>query len=405
MFVDKDNQVMDYLKSAGQVKLALHFSSLDRAEKDELMGEIEDIDWMALKEAWTQSSVEDYSIASIEPIDYTLREELDPSYEREGRALLEKNAAALLIMAGGMGSRLGFDGPKGAYILSRGKSLFQIHVEELLSVSQGIELKPRLMIMTSDLNDAYTRAFFETNDYFGYPKDRISFFRQGNLPALDEGGEVLLSSRTSLSLLPDGNGGVFRALKEQGLLKLLLSEGVEYLQFSGVDNVLLKTLDPVFLGFIARSGAKIASKSIARKNESEKVGIILKKNSKPAIVEYTEIPETLLRQRDNDGAFLYNDANFASHFFELNALSQVLESRMPYHKAFKKIAYFDGIDLVKPEENNAYKLEHFIFDIFSNFDKMAVLRVAREGEFSPLKNASGEDSVESAKRDYEAYRG
>lgn len=400
-----DQTLMDYLISAGQSKLALHFSNLGPEEKRLIKEDIAGIDFDGLKRAWTESKPEDSSEDLIEPTDFTLKEELDSSYEEEGRRILKENRAALLIMAGGMGSRLGFKGPKGAYILSKGKSLFQIHVEELLAVSKGLKLLPKLLIMTSDLNDDYTRAFFNENNYFSYPSDRILFFRQGNLPALDQNAEVLLSSQTKLSALPDGNGGVFRALKEQGILKNLISEGIDYIQFSGVDNVLLKTLDPYFLGFMSKTGAKIASKSIARKNESEKVGIILKKNGRPAIVEYTEVPSELLKKRGEGGNFVYNDANFASHLFEVESLSKVLEKPLPYHRAFKKIAYFDGKELQKPDENNAYKLEHFIFDIFPYYEHMAVLRVKREGEFSPLKNAVGEDSVESAKRDYETYRG
>lgn len=399
------SRINDYLISAGQGRLALHFSNLAPEEKELLKRDIEAVDFLSLKEAWSTSDVEVSIEASLDPIDYTLVGALDKSFEALGLKILSENRAALLIMAGGMGSRLGFDGPKGAYILSGAKSLFEIHVEELLRVSQGLKTPPLLLIMTSDLNDDYTREFFESHNYFGYEGDRVIFFKQGNLPALDERGEVLLSSKTSLCLLPDGNGGVFRALKEQGILKRLEAEGVDYLQFSGVDNVLLKTLDPIFLGFMAKSGAKIASKSIARKNETEKVGIILKRNGRPTIVEYTEIPKALLKMRDIHGNFVYNDANFASHLFEVAALSDVLESPMPYHRAFKKIPYYDGAELIKPETNNAFKLEHFIFDVFSHFSEMAVLRVDRAGEFSPLKNASGEDSVETARRDYETYRG
>lgn len=402
---DNDQTLMDYLISAGQAKLALHFSSLDGEDREKLRAELSGIDFSSLSQVWRGSELSEDAEEVIEPIEFSLRDELDPSYESEGRKILGEHRAALLIMAGGMGSRLGFNGPKGAFVLSRGKSLFEIHVEELLRVSEGLKVHPRLLIMTSDLNDDYTRTFFEEHNYFSYPKDRISFFIQGNLPALDEEGAVLLRSKNGLQLLPDGNGGVFRALKEQGILDRLVAEGVDYLQFSGVDNVLLKTLDPVFLGFMARSGAKIASKSIARKDEGEKVGIILKKNARPAIVEYTEIPEDLLKKRDDRGNFVYNDANFASHLFELGALAKVLESPLPYHRAFKKIAYYEGGCLHQPEESNAFKLEHFIFDIFPYYDTMAVLRVQREGEFSPLKNSSGVDSVDTAKRDFEAYRG
>lgn len=399
------NEVIDYLKSAGQGRLALHFSLLDYDKKRKLLSDIEPIDFLSLKEAWNTSDTSAEELSLIEAIDYTEIEELNELHFNKGMEILKNNKAALVIMAGGMGSRLGFEGPKGAYILSSGKSLFEIHIDNLISNAKDAAIMPRVLIMCSDLNEDYTKKFFEDNNYFSYHKDRITFFRQGNLPAVDEEGEVLLASDTRVTQLPDGNGGVFKALKTQGIMKLLVEEGIEFLQVTGVDNVLLKALDPVFLGFLSLSCSDIASKSIARKNETEKVGVILKKDGHPAILEYTEIPEELLKMRDERGNFIYNDANFASHLFKLDKLNQLMENSLPYHRAFKKIPYFDGRELIQPDSPNAYKLEHFIFDLFAYYDDMAVLRVKREEEFSPLKNKTGEDSVETAKRDYERVRG
>ncbi len=318
----------------------------------------------------------------------------------QGLNILKNNKAAMLIMAGGMGSRLGFDGAKGAFMLTKNKSVFEIHVDKLHAIYQKVGVYPLLLIMCSDLNINYTSDFFEKNNYFNYPKNRIKFFVQGNLPAVSEDYKILLESKTKLKEVPDGNGGIFDALNKSGLLNELKKENVKWLHVAGVDNVLLDMLDPVFLAFAENSGLNIASKSVKRIDESEKVGIFALKNNKPAVLEYTEVAEALLKEKKPNGEYFLSEANIASHLFNIESEEYQECLKLPFHKAYKKIAYFENDKIISPQKPNAYKFEQFIFDAFKNFDEMAVLSVDRDREFAALKNKEGKDSIASAREAY-----
>lgn len=395
-----NKELKDRLLALKQEHLINHYESLNERDKADFLTDLTKADLNKLALAFTKENAdsEDETIAFQ---DVSIKEEIfdEETYQR-GLELIQKGKVASLIMSGGMGSRLGFSGPKGAFLLVNDKSIFELHVDKLHAIQKKTGIFPYLLIMCSDLNIDTTVNFFKEHAYFAYPKDKIKFFKQGNVPACDQDYKILLEEKTKLMQVPDGNGGIFDALLKSGLLAFLKAEGVKWLQVAGVDNVLLETLDPFFVGFAENSGAKLASKSVARLNESEKVGIFALKNGRPSVLEYTEVDAELRKAKNEKGDYLLSEANIANHLFDLTCDEFERCLQLPFHKAHKKISYFDGSSQVTPSKENAYKFEQFIFDAFRRFDRMAVLRVRREDEFAPLKNKEGEDSIESAREAY-----
>lgn len=395
-----NKELKDRLLALKQEHLIDHYESLNERDKADFLTELTKADLDKLALAFTKENA-NRDAEEITFQDVSIKEEIfDEETYKRGLELIQNGKAASLIMSGGMGSRLGFSGPKGAFLLVDDKSIFELHVDKLHAIQKKTGVFPYLLIMCSDLNMETTVRFFEERAYFGYPKDKIKFFQQGNIPACDEEYKILLEDKTTLMQVPDGNGGIFDALLKSGLLAFLKAEGVKWLQVAGVDNVLLETLDPFFVGFAENSGAKLASKSVARLKESEKVGIFALKNGKPSVLEYTEVDEELRKAKNEKGEYLLSEANIANHLFDLSCDEFARCLELPFHKAHKKISYFDGRSQVNPSKENAYKFEQFIFDAFRQFEKMALLRVRREDEFAPLKNKEGEDSIETAREAY-----
>ncbi len=319
---------------------------------------------------------------------------------KQGEAALSEGRVALFIMAGGMGSRLGFFKPKGMFELVDGLSLFEIIFKRLLSLEEKTKKRAHVFIMTSKLNDDITKEYFANKDYFAYGSDYVHFFVQGELPPITEDRKFLLDDSRRILTVPDGNGGIFNAIRMSYVKKMLLEENIDYINVVGIDNVLLKPLDPEFIGATIQHNYSISSKSVIRNSVDEKVGYLLKKNGRPHIVEYTEVTDDMRSKTLEGGEFYYADGSILNHIFKVDKLFDVLGVSLPYHRAHKKVAYFDGEKHVEPTEPNAYKYEQFIFDIFGKFDDMLLFRVEREKEFSPLKNKEGVDSIDTARRDF-----
>ncbi len=395
-----NKDLRDALLKLKQEHLIRHYESLSEEEQVQFSNNLKQADFNKLAFAFDEKMTNEEQV-DIKAQEFSVKSSLDESklYDK-GLELIKNNKAAMLIMAGGMGSRLGFDGAKGGFILANNKSVFEIHIDRLKVLYDECKVYPLLLIMCSDLNFNYTLDFFKNNNYFDYPKNKIRFFKQGNLPACDENYKVLLADKCKIKEVPDGNGGIFDALNKSGLLKELREEGIKWLHIAGVDNVLLRLLDPVFLAFAEDSKLNIASKSVQRIDESEKVGVFALKNSKPSVLEYSEISEDLLTKKNEDDSYYLSEANIASHLLNIESDEFKECLNLPFHKAYKKIDYYDGGRIINPIKENAYKYEQFIFDAFKNFDKMAVLRVNREEEFAALKNKEGKDSIESARKAY-----
>lgn len=346
--------------------------------------------------------------------------DLDKWY-KAGLDLTAQNKVAVVLMAGGQGTRLGSSAPKGCFDigLPSHKSLFQIQAERIRRLEAlahkhaGLPADKKVIVpwyvMTSGPTRGPTEAFFEENKYFGLNKENVLIFEQGVLPCISNDGKILLEARGKVAVAPDGNGGIYQALVVSPVLGDLRKRGIEHVHAYCVDNCLVKVADPLFTGFAAEKQVSIATKVVRKRNATESVGLILQKNGKPDVVEYSEIDKETAEAKDpkQPDVLKFRAANIVNHYYSFAFLESIPDwaKNLPHHVARKKIPYTDlkSGETVKPEKPNGIKLEQFVFDVFPMLDlnKFACLEVRREDEFSPLKNAkgTGEDDPDTSKRD------
>ncbi|KAF3157363.1 UDP-N-acetylglucosamine pyrophosphorylase [Orbilia oligospora] len=420
--------------AAGQPHVFNFYDSLSNSDKLALFNQLSDINpartsELADKALNPAKTSNDDVKPEFEPLPTQARastldsskDDLDKWYN-EGLELIASNRVGVILMAGGQGTRLGSSDPKGCYDigLPSRKSLFQIQAERISKIQsladkyQGVKKGVKVAqipwyIMTSGPTRKPTEEYFVANDYFGLEKDQVVFFEQGVLPCISNDGKIILESRSKVAVAPDGNGGIYAALDKSGILKDLETRGIEHVHAYCVDNCLVKVADPVFIGFSALKGVSIATKVVRKRNAKESVGLILLKNGKPDVVEYSEIDKEMTEELDPENKELlkFRAANIVNHYYSTEFLNTIPEwsNNLPHHIARKKIPYLDTEtgEQVKPEKPNGIKLEQFVFDVFPMLalDKFACLEVAREDEFSPLKNArgAGEDDPDTSRRD------
>ena len=305
-----------------------------------------------------------------------------------------------ILLAGGQGTRLGFDKAKGMYNIGVSKDLyiFEQLVRNLQKVTDEAGAFVPLYIMTSDKNDEQTRAFFEEHDYFGYNKDFVKFFVQEMVPAVDFDGNVLVEAEDSLAMSPNGNGGWFTSLVKAGLGEDMKEKGVEWLNVFAVDNVLQQIADPVFVGATLQSGCVCGAKVVRKCDPYERVGALCLEDGKPSIIEYYELTPEMAEATNEAGSLLYGFGVILNYLFSVEKLFEISKQQLPLHIVEKKVPYIDenGVE-VKPEAPNAYKFETLILDMIFMMDNCLSFEVEREKEFAPVKNATGVDSVESAR--------
>ncbi|KAL1455980.1 hypothetical protein WDU94_000739 [Cyamophila willieti] len=326
-------------------------------------------------------------------------------YRDIGLELISKGEVCVLLLAGGQGTRLGVDYPKGMYNvgLPSGKSLFQIQAEKISKLEHLAETKfgrkcvLPWYIMTSEFTTDATRKFFSKHEYFGLDPTQVIFFQQRSLPCFSLTGSLLFESRDRVCRAPDGSGGIYQALGREGMLEDMTDRGVQHVLVYCVDNILVKVGDPVFLGYCVEKGAQCGVKVIERTCPEEKLGVLCRVNGNYKVVEYSETSNCpLFQTRDADGGLLYNLGNTCNHYFDKEFLIDVAiykESSLNFHKAFKKIPCLDeNGNLVKPDKPNGIKLEKFIFDALEMCEKLAAWQVNRDEEFAPLKNSTQESA-------------
>lgn len=255
--------------------------------------------------------------------------------------------------------------------------------------------------MTSRENHEETVTFFETMDYFGYPKQAIKFFKQAEEPLISKDGKLLIGEDNLIKFASNGNGEIYKSLSKNGIIDDMKNKNINWVLVTGIDNILVKIVDPLFIGITIKQGNSIASKSIIKKTPTESGGVFAKANGKPGIIEYVEISEEVANEKDSDGEYVFGDMNIVNHLFKIDALQEIASKPLPYHTAVKKSKFLDENGVLS--EGSIYKFEKFIFDGFVYFDEMSLLRVKREEEFAPIKNAIGQDSPETAKKMYEDY--
>ena len=306
-----------------------------------------------------------------------------------------------------IGTRLGHKGPKGTFDigLESHKSLFELLSDGLKEQGRKYGVTIPWFIMTSRENNNDTIEFFAKNRNFGYEKDKnLFFFIQEELPMVDMEGKILIGEDGLVKEAANGHGGIYEALVKNGMTKKMRELGVEWVFIGGVDNCLVKMVDPVLMGIAIDKKVTAAGKSVVKANPKEKVGVFCKKNGRPSVIEYTEIPDDMSEQVDDNGELVFGESHILCNLFNIDAIERMGNKPLPYHTAFKKATYIDKDgNKVVPDGPNAYKFEAFLFDAFGELDDMAILRVKREEEFAPVKNATGTDSPETARELYRKF--
>ena len=410
--MDKEQEVIAILKEYGQEHIIKFLENLNPQEKEELENQILKIDFHQLTELYENAKKPvEIKENKIEKIDYIDKQKMNIIQREEladlGGSIVSSGKYAVVTMAGGQGSRLEHPGPKGTFrldVYGKGKYLFEILVDNLKEANKRYQTTIPWYIMTSKENHDETYQFLEKNNYFGYDKNYVTLFVQGELPLVSLDGKLLIGKNKLVKLASDGNGGTFASLRLSGALADMKERGIEWVFIGSVDNVLLKMVDTVLLGFAIDKGVQIASKSIVKANPHEKVGVFCKMNGHPKVIEYSELPEKMVEEIDDDGELRYGESHVMCNLFTIDAIEEISKQPLIYHSAIKKNSYLDenGKEVV-PTEKNCYKFEAFIFDAFTFFDDIAILRGKREEDFAPVKNKEGVDSPKTAKELYEKY--
>lgn len=405
-------KIIDKLNNYDQKDIVKMMEKFTEEEKEKLAEQVENLDLDMVmnlyKNAKNIPAIDENKIEHISYTDlYALSEEKFKEYKEIGSKVIRDNKYAVVTMAGGQGTRLGHKGPKGTFkidTVNGEKYLFQIIVESLERAKEKYGVVIPWYVMTSEDNNAQTVSFLEEHNYFGYPKDKVRFFKQGTVPMVKEDGNIVVDSNRLIKEASDGNGSIYKSLKKSGILDEMKKDGTEWIFVGGVDNILLRIIDPILTGLTIKENNLISSKSVVKKNAKERVGVFCKRNGVPKVIEYTELPEEMSEEIDETGNLMYGEVNILSHLFNIKALEKLANVDLPYHTAHKKSNYLDeNANLIEVTEPNAYKFESYIFDGFSFFDDMSILRVKRNEEFAPIKNAEGSDSPETARILYNEY--
>ncbi len=399
------------LKKYGQEHLLAHYDKLDDKKKEELLKQIQEIDFELVNELYNSTKEKKTTTNDkITPINYLDKFKLNDKYkyyEAIGKKAIKEGKLAAVTMAGGQGTRLGHNGPKGTFDigLDSHKSLFELLSDNLKEEGKKYGVIIPWFIMTSRENNKDTVDFFEKHKYFGYQKNKnIFFFEQGELPMIDTEGKILIGEDGLIKLAADGHGGIYESLVKTKMTNKMRELGVEWVFIGGVDNCLVKMVDPVLMGIAIDKNVTVACKSVVKANPHEKVGVFCKRNGKPNVIEYSEITDEMAEATDENGELLYGESHILCNLFSIDAIERMGAEPLPYHVAYKKAKYIDKDgNLVVPDSPNAYKFEAFLFDAFGEVDDMAVLRVKREEEFAPVKN-SDEKDVDCPKTARELYK-
>lgn len=422
----KYEDLLTRLGGFNQEHLLSFWPKLSDAERRELNDDISRLDFHELREFFQRATREleqnDSGELQIKPIPDSksivlseLAVETWRNYEMEGLRQISQGHVAVLLMAGGQGTRLGFAHPKGMYDvgLPSGKSLFQIQAERIRTLQRlaydatGQEGRIGWYIMTSEHTMEPTRAYFEERNYFGLQKEDVVFFEQGCLPCFDFEGRILLDAQCRVAKAPDGNGGIYRALRDNHILKDFQRRGITYVHAHSVDNILIKVADPLFVGCCALKNADCGVKVVEKVAPSEAVGVVCIVDEKYQVVEYSELPKRTAEMRRSDGKLTFNAGNICNHMFSVDFLEKVCvnyERQLKLHVAKKKIPFVviggDG-ERVTPEKPNGIKIEKFVFDVFQFAENFLTVQVCRDEEFSALKNpnSAGKDCPDTVRAD------
>ncbi|RXZ62150.1 UDPGP type 1 family protein [Candidatus Borkfalkia ceftriaxoniphila] len=389
------------LKRIGQEQILRYWGELNESEKKSLEAQVRGTDWSVLENLAHPENLS--GKGKIEPISGLRAKEIEARREEFfalGKEAIKKGKVSAVLLAGGQGTRLGTDAPKGTFDIgiTRPLYIFQQQIENLLEVTNECGAYVPLYVMTSEKNNDETVAFWKEKNYFGYPAQYVRFFKQDMAPAVDFSGKVILEGKANIALSPNGNGGWYSSLARCGLLSEIRARGIEWLNAFAVDNVLQRIADPVFVGACIAEGVNCGSKVVCKAEPHEKVGVLCLEDGKPNIIEYYELTEEMANARDEKGDLQYIYGVILNYLFRLEKLDEVADAKIPVHVVKKKVPYLsEAGELVKPQTENGYKFETLILDMIKLMETCLPFEVVREREFAPIKNRTGVDSVETAR--------
>ncbi len=406
---------MDTFAAAGQGHVFTFFDCLDAAGRDRLLRQAAAIDLNEVKTLCqtllTQEAprLDESSLTPAPCIAHPANggdRMLWKLAHATGERLLKQGRVAAFTVAGGQGTRLGYDGPKGSYPVTpvRQATLFQVFAEHIRAAGQRYGTPIPWLIMTSELNHAATQSFFADNNWFGLEQEQVHLFPQGLMPAVDSDGKILMEAKDSIALSPDGHGGSLRALVRSGLAQRLREQEIDTISYFQVDNPLVNCIDPAFIGFHHQEESELSSKMLEKSGPEEKVGHFCLHNGRLEVIEYSDMPPALAGLRNPNGALRFGAGSIAIHLFDLGLVERLGDphsrDKLPFHRALKKVRHIDASgNTVDPTEPNAIKFEMFVFDALAFATHPIIVETTRLADFSPVKNATGGDSRETAQAD------
>ena len=390
------------LKTYGQEHVLKYYDSLSDSEKNSLLEQIDSTDFSVI--SCLERKGELGKKGTISPLPAMQIEEIEAQKEhfrKTGLEAIKAGKVGAVLLAGGMGTRLGSDDPKGMYNIgiTREVFIFQRLIDNLMEVVKEAGTWIPLYVMTSDKNHLATTSFLKEKEYFGYHPDYVFFFQQEMAPATDYQGKIFLEKPYKMSTSPNGNGGWFISMDRAGILDHVRESGVEWLNVFAVDNVLQRIADPVFVGATIEKNVEVGSKVVKKNAPDEKVGVMCLEDGRPSIVEYYELTDELMNAKDENGDPAYYFGVILNYLFKVSALEEIMAKQLPLHVVEKKIPYLDEQgEEQKPETPNGYKFEQLVLDMIHELNSCLPFEVVRNREFAPIKNKTGVDSVESARR-------
>ena len=398
---------MDYseallkLQKYGQEHILAYYEELSQEEKDALLAQIESTDFSVVVAGKGQNQTADRGVITpLRAMQLSEIKQRKEEFTALGLEAIRAGKAGAVLLAGGMGTRLGSDDPKGMYNIGITKTvyIFQRLIENLMEVVRQAGSWLPLYIMTSDKNHETTVTFLKDHDFFGYNKDYVTFFMQEMAPATDYEGRVYLEEKGKISSSPNGNGGWYSSMYRWGVAQQAMKDGVEWLNVFAVDNVLQRIADPCFLGAVIAEDCAVGAKVVRKCAPDEKVGVMCLEDGRPSIVEYYELTAELMNAKDENGDPAYYFGVILNYLFRISDLEKIRERKLPLHVVKKKIPHIDDRgEQVKPTEPNGYKYEQLVLDMIHELDSCLPFEVERNKEFAPIKNKTGVDSVESAR--------
>jgi UDP-N-acetylglucosamine/UDP-N-acetylgalactosamine diphosphorylase len=407
-------QARNELSRHHQEHLLTFWPELNSDQKRALLEQVRELDWSRIC-PWAETLIKHSPEHAIQQMDFEPASSYSPQPRKEherqkyaraihlGSELISAGKVAGLLVAGGQGTRLGFEGPKGNYPISpfKHKTLFQVFAETIAAVSRRYGAACPWYVMTSPMNHAETVRIFESNRFYGLDSKDIFIFQQGTLPNFDFEGRILLADKAEIARSPDGHGGCIRALHHSGALADMKERGVEYLSYWQVDNPLVNLFDPLFIGLHALDEAQMSSKAVIKNGPKEKVGNFCLIDGRLTVIEYSDLPDTLAEKRNPDGSLAFHLGSIAIHIINRTFVEKLNTEgfTLPLHRADKKIKCIDPQgNYIDPQEPNGIKLESFIFDALPMTERSVILEIERSEQFAPTKNATGPDSAETTRR-------